>query len=91
MVEEKTTRYTIRPSITWPLVMKTISGAACNLHEEGKPDPSIDLFADQDGLIHFHVRIPEETDSLKASCRLRAGRYYNAIPLRAACGIQTDA
>ncbi|HEY7414859.1 MAG TPA: G1 family glutamic endopeptidase, partial [Ktedonobacteraceae bacterium] len=46
--------------------MKTLPGAVCTLHEENESDPahSLKLFADQKGIIHFHVSSSVEYVSL---------------------------
>lgn len=56
-------RYTVPPHMSSQIVMKTLPGAACTLHREDETDParSFKLYADQDGIICFHVRPSAES------------------------------
>jgi hypothetical protein len=55
MAERETVRYTIPPGMTSPIVLKTMPDALCSLRKEGQSELALNLCADQDGLIRFHV------------------------------------
>jgi hypothetical protein len=59
-------RYTVAPSIASQITLKTSPGAACILYREGEPDPShhLKLYADQDGMVRFHVHPSGESEDL---------------------------
>jgi hypothetical protein len=59
-------RYTVMPGISTPIFVKTLPGATCRLREADKPEasPSLKLFADDEGIICFHVRPSIETEQV---------------------------
>jgi Peptidase A4 family len=59
-------RYTVAPGTAPQITLQTSPGAACVLYREGEPDPAhhLKLYADQDGLILFHVRPSAESEDL---------------------------
>src|SRR6188472_4095066 len=56
MVDERMARYSVPAGISSPIIMKTEPGATCTLYAEDKPDQGLKLYADQEGVIRFHVR-----------------------------------
>jgi len=58
------TLLTTAPTVSSPIQMKTLPEATCVLHAEGTSDPehSLKLFADDEGMVRFHVRPPVESD-----------------------------
>ena len=59
-------RYTVTPGIATKIVLKTLPGGVCILHGEDEPDPQrkLKFYADQEGMIQFHVRPAKESDIL---------------------------
>jgi hypothetical protein len=57
-------RHTVRPGISSPIFLQTVSGATCHLRRVDDVDPtrSLKLFADDEGIICFHVRPSVEAE-----------------------------
>lgn len=57
-------RLTVAPKASSAITMKTIPQATCVLHAEGATDAEhqLKLFADDEGIVRFHVRPSAETD-----------------------------
>lgn len=58
------TRLTVAPNVSSPIAMKTLPNATCVLHTEGASDDGhrLKLFADDDGMILFHVNPEGESE-----------------------------
>ena len=57
-------RHTVRPGVSSPIFLQTVSGATCHLRRVDDVDPtrSLKLFADDEGIICFHVRPSVEAE-----------------------------
>jgi hypothetical protein len=51
-------RHTVKPGISSPIYLQMVPGATCLLYRSDDNDPErrLRLFADDDGIICFHVR-----------------------------------
>ncbi len=57
-------RITVAPKVSSPISMKTLRNATCVLRAEGAIDAEHKLFADDEGMIRFYVRPPEESEGV---------------------------
>src|SRR5262249_23627353 len=57
-------RRTIAPGQPTALAIKTFPNATCKLHIEGQPNPSMDLFADEGGMLHVYVQPTTESENI---------------------------
>jgi hypothetical protein len=55
---------TIAPGQASALAIKTLPNASCKLHIEGQPKPSMDLFADDEGMLHVYVQPTGESENI---------------------------
>jgi Peptidase A4 family len=77
-------RYTVTPGIASQITLKTSPGEACILYREGEPDPAhhLKLYADQDGMIRFHVHpTVESEDLMKVVVEYEVGGKITRSPL----------
>jgi hypothetical protein len=80
-------RLTVEPKALSAVSMKTLPQATCLLHPEGvaPTDPSLKLFADDQGMIHFHVRPAAESDQIaqfEVECDARGNHASFPLHLR---------
>src|ERR1700751_2693418 len=55
---------TIAPGQASAPAIKTLPNASCKLHIEGQPKPSMDLFADDEGMLHVYVQPTGESENI---------------------------
>ena len=57
-------RHTVRPGVSSPIFLQTVSGATCHLRRVDDVDPTrgLKLFADDEEIICFHVRPSVEAE-----------------------------
>ncbi|HMC59944.1 MAG TPA: hypothetical protein VKJ01_12190, partial [Candidatus Solibacter sp.] len=55
-------RLTVSPKGQSPIAMTTLPNATCSLHPEGDSTRSINIFADEEGVVHFHAGGSEEAN-----------------------------
>lgn len=61
-------RLTLTPNTPSPIALQVLPKSACLLHAEGANDPqhSLKLFADDAGLVRFHVQAPSASDQVSS-------------------------
>jgi len=71
--------FTIAPGVSTPIVLRTMSDAACDLRAEGASDeiPALRFYANGEGYIKIHARPDEET--LESRVRLDCAASGNSI------------
>lgn len=76
-------RYTVTPGIATKIVLKTLPGGVCILHGEDEPDPQrkLKFYADQEGMIQFHVRPAKESDILVCNAYCNPKPVQKPLPL----------
>jgi hypothetical protein len=77
-------RHTVRPGTNSPLFFKTVPGATCHLRRADDTDVTrrLKLFADDEGIICFHVRPSVEAEHIaKVVIECEAGGKITHYPL----------
>ena len=78
-------RLTVAPKVSTPIAMKTLPEATCVLHANGASDAqhSLKLFADDEGVVRFHIRPSGESDqSARFDVDCAADGKISIFPLR---------
>jgi Peptidase A4 family len=77
---------TIAPGQTSALAIKTLPNASCKLHIEGQTNPSMDLFADDEGMLHVYAQPTAESENIAsfvADCTAAGNAATFPLQLRA--------
>jgi hypothetical protein len=80
-------KYTVRPGIHTQIAVKMLPGAACRIYGEhdDNPERRLKAYADQEGIVRFHVQPSEESDksaALVVECLKGREVYRKRVHLR---------